>query len=35
MLEGTKIEDTDTPESLEMEEGQVVDAQLQMTGGGC
>ncbi len=33
LREGKKIEDTDTPESLEMDEGEVVDAQLQQTGG--
>jgi hypothetical protein len=32
-LEGKKIEDDDTPESLNMEEGDVVDALLQQTGG--
>ena len=33
--EGKHIEDSDTPESLEMEEGDVIDAQLQQTGGSC
>ena len=33
MLNGEKVNDDDTPESLDMEEGDVIDALLQQTGG--
>ena len=33
MLNGEKVNEDDTPESLDMEEGDVIDALLQQTGG--
>mmetsp|Transcript_2463 Transcript_2463/g.7807 ORF Transcript_2463/g.7807 Transcript_2463/m.7807 type:complete len:103 (+) Transcript_2463:49-357(+) len=34
MVDGTFVEDEDTPESLELDDGDIVDTVLQQTGGG-